>query len=197
MPKPAPRFRAYADANPDDPDLVRRRSTGSAISPLCSRIIPPRSVPSPNRSKNIPTSSRSPDSMLKLGQSLLATARPAEVAPPLPRSRPNIPSLRLDPRGGGRRAQSLLQQISSKSAFAAAMDRLAMARRQNLAGRGGGVGRRRFARPDASSGAMGAGAKGAAPLVLSVDHGLAAGKRPGRQNSRALGQKRRPEARKS
>ena len=33
-------FRAYADANPDDTIWRPRRSTGSATSPMCSRIMP-------------------------------------------------------------------------------------------------------------------------------------------------------------
>ncbi len=87
-------FRAYADANPDDKDLSAQAIYWIGDIAYVQHDYSTAARAFAEQIKKYPDSTRSPDSMLKLGQSLLAEGQTAEDAPPLPRSRPNIPARR-------------------------------------------------------------------------------------------------------
>jgi tol-pal system protein YbgF len=65
-------FRAYADANPDDSDLSGQAIYWIGDIAFVQQDYPTAVTAFAEQIKKYPASSRSPDSMLKLGQSLLA-----------------------------------------------------------------------------------------------------------------------------
>ena len=68
-------FRAYADANPDDTDLSPQAIYWIGDIAFVQQDYPTAISAFAEEIKKYPNSSRSPDSMLKLGQSLLATGQ--------------------------------------------------------------------------------------------------------------------------
>ena len=71
-------FRAYADANPDDSDLAPQAIYWVGSIDYTQRDYPSAIQAFAEQIKKYPKSSRGPDSMLKLGQSLLAMGRTQE-----------------------------------------------------------------------------------------------------------------------
>jgi tol-pal system protein YbgF len=71
-------FRAYADANPDDSDLAPQAIYWVGDIDYVQRDYPSAMLAFAEQIKKYPKSPRGPDSMLKLGQSLLAMGRTQE-----------------------------------------------------------------------------------------------------------------------
>jgi tol-pal system protein YbgF len=71
-------FRAFADANPDDSDLSPQAIYWIGDIAFVQQDYPTAVSAFAEEIKKYPTSSRSPDSMLKLGQSLLATGQTSQ-----------------------------------------------------------------------------------------------------------------------
>ena len=117
-------FRAYADANPDDNDLSPQAIYWIGDIAYVQQDYPGAARAFAEQIKKYPDSSRSPDSMLKLGQSLIAqgqTSGGCTTLAALKTKYPNAPAATLA--AASRRAQSRLPQsvrLAERRAVAAA-----------------------------------------------------------------------------
>jgi tol-pal system protein YbgF len=100
-------FRAYADANPDDNDLSPQAIYWIGDIAYVQHDYPTATRTFAEQIKKYPNSSRSPDSMLKLGQALLAqgqTSGGCTTLAALKTKYPNAPASTLAAAAGARKA---------------------------------------------------------------------------------------------
>ena len=116
-------FRAYADANPDDNDLAPQAIYWVGNIAYVQQDYAGAARAFAEQIKKYPNSPRAPDSMLKLGQSLIAMGQNQEGCTTLAALKtkyPNASPPTLAP--GRRRAQSRPAADTLEARFAAAMD---------------------------------------------------------------------------